>query len=249
LKNDMQSAHVICGDAISAMRGLIHGQVFDGIITDPPYASGGQSLSERQQPTANKYTNTKRNCPIPNFEGDSLDQRSWTRWMTEVLRAGRDLCKPGAVLCAFVDWRQLPALTDALQWAGWIWRGIVVWDKNNSRPQRGRFRQQAEFVVWASNGSLPVDRPVPVMPGVYSVKPPVSNTRRHQTEKPLSLMCELVRICVPGGRILDPFCGSGTTLHAALLEGYSAVGVECSKHYATVAKERLKELAMKNTLV
>ena len=41
-----------------------------------------------------------------------------------------------------IDWRQLPAASDALQWAGWIWRGTAVWDKGNSRPQKGRFRQQ-----------------------------------------------------------------------------------------------------------
>ena len=140
----------------------------------------------------------------------------------------------------FADWRQLPALTDALQWAGWLWRGIVVWDKTNSRPQRGRFRQQTEFVVWGSNGALAVDRPVPVLPGIFRAMPPTQADRRHQTEKPLALMRELVRICVPGGRILDPFCGSGTTLEAAVLEGYRAVGIDYSEYFAMVAKERVQ---------
>ena len=67
----------------------------------------------------------------------------------------------------FIDWRQLPAATDALQWAGWIWRGTAVWDKGNSRPQKGRFRQQAEYIVWGSNGDMPINRPVPCLPGVF----------------------------------------------------------------------------------
>lgn len=67
----------------------------------------------------------------------------------------------------FIDWRQLPAATDALQWAGWIWRGTAVWDKGNSRPQKGRFRQQAEYIVWGSNGDMPISRPVPCLPGVF----------------------------------------------------------------------------------
>jgi len=235
------SIQIFRGDALAVMRGM-YKPMFDAIITDPPYSSGGRTLTEKQKGTANKYTNAKRHCTIPDFDGDNLDQRSWTRWMAEVLRAGREICKPGAVLCVFVDWRQLPALTDAVQWAGWCWRGIVVWDKANSRPQRGRFRQQTEYIVWASNGPLAMDRPVPVLPGIYRVTPPTQADRRHQTEKPLELMRELVKICVPGGRVLDPFCGSGTTLEAAVLEGYSAVGVEYSRHYVEVARERLREV-------
>lgn len=236
---DNKAPHIFRGDALAVMRGMA-GQLFDAIITDPPYASGAPTLSGRQQSTAEKYTNSKQNCKMPDFSGDTLDQRSWTRWMAETLSLARERAKPGAVCCVFCDWRQLPSLTDALQWAGWCWRGVVVWDKTNSRPQLGRFRQQTEYIVWGSNGALPVDRPVPVLPGIYRVMPPTHANRLHQTEKPLELMQNLVRICVPGGLILDPFCGSGTTLHAALLEGYRAVGIEFSPHYANLARERLR---------
>lgn len=70
----------------------------------------------------------------------------------------RAACKPGAPICVFIDWRQLPALACAMQWAGWIWRGVAVWDKMTSRPQKGRYRQQAEFMVWGSNGPMPLQR-------------------------------------------------------------------------------------------
>ena len=240
MKTDVLSAQVVRGDALEVMRG-IERETFDAIITDPPYSSGGNSLTEKQQSTASKYTGSKHRCKIPDFEGDTLDQRSWTRWMAEILRAGKEICKPSAVLCVFSNWRQLPALTDAIQWAGWLWRGIVVWDKSSARPQRGRFRQQTEYIAWSSNGPLPLDRPVPVLPGIYHVTPPTQADRRHQTEKPLGLMRDLVKICVPGGRILDPFCGSGTTLEAAMLEGYEAMGIEYSEHFAEVARERVLE--------
>ena len=116
---------------------------------------------------------------------------------------------------------------------------MVVWDKTNSRPQRGRFRQQTEFIVWGSNGSLLAERGVDVLPGLFQHPNVPEQERWHQTQKPLALMRQLVRLCVPGGRILDPFCGSGTTLEAAALEGYRAIGIEYSKHYAGVARERL----------
>lgn len=234
--------HVFHGDAHEVMREHLQGMQIDALITDPPYSSGAATLSDRQKSTAVKYTNNADKCQIPDFAGDTLDQRSWTHWMASLLQAGRELAKPGAVCCVFIDWRQLPSLTDALQWAGWCWRGTVVWDKTNSRPQRGRFRQQTEYVVWGSNGALPADRPVPVLPGLYSVKPPTQGNRLHQTQKPLDLMRQLVRICEPGGLILDPCCGSGTTLCAAKLEGYRAIGIEYSRHYAGVARKRVAAL-------
>ena len=120
---------------------------FDAVITDPPYASGGRTQAEKSKATAKKYSSMGGNAP-PDFDGDAKDQRSWTRWAAEWLYLARRASKPGAPVCMFIDWRQLPCASDALQWAGWIWRGIAVWDKGNSRPQKGRFRQQAEYIVW-----------------------------------------------------------------------------------------------------
>ena len=173
------------------------------------------------------------------FEGDAKDQRSWTRWVAEWLYEARKVCKPGAPVCMFIDWRQLPAASDALQWAGWIWRGTAVWDKGNSRPQKGRFRQQAEYIVWGSNGDMPISRPVPCLPGVFQYGNP--QRRIHLTEKPLQLMRDVVKIVEPGGHLLDPFAGSGSTILAALLEGYSATGIEVSDAYASLAKERIEK--------
>ncbi len=53
-------------------------------------------------------------------------------------------------------------------------------------------------------------------------------------------MRDIVKITEPGGRILDPFAGSGTTVLAAVLEGYSCVGIELSDQYAKLAVERLE---------
>jgi len=102
----------------------------------------------------------------------------------------------------FIDWRRLPAMTDALQWAGWTWRGVLAWDKINSRPQRGRFRQQAEFVVWGSNGAMPLGRDAPVLPGVFRQSMPSHSKRIHQTERPIEVMREMIQIVEPGEIIL-----------------------------------------------
>ena len=53
-------------------------------------------------------------------------------------------------------------------------------------------------------------------------------------------MRDVVQICGPGGRILDPFAGAGTTVLAAVQEGYEAVGIEMSDAYFQLSTERLK---------
>jgi site-specific DNA-methyltransferase (adenine-specific) len=240
IDHSFTGAEIIHGDTLHVIRSFPDG-LLGGIITDPPYASGASTQNGKQQSTGTKYSSAKSETMLPDFEGDSKDQRSWTRWMAEWLSEARRACKPGAPICLFIDWRQLPCMSDALQWAGWIWRGTLVWDKTNCRPQRGRFRQQAEFVVWGSNGSMPSDRKAPVLPGVFRQAMPASGKRIHQTEKPLEVMREMVHIVEPGGIILDPFAGAGTTVLAAKLEGYPAIGIEVTAHYAAAAQKRIAE--------
>lgn len=62
----------------------------------------------------------------------------------------------------------------------------------------------------------------------------------HPTVKPTELMRYLCRLITPpGGLVLDPFMGSGSTGKAALLEGFSFVGIELSEEYAEIAKRRI----------
>ena len=60
------------------------------------------------------------------------------------------------------------------------------------------------------------------------------------TVKPLELMRWLVRLVTPpGGRVLDPFAGSGTTLLAAEAEGREAVGIEQDAKHCAIIRARL----------
>jgi site-specific DNA-methyltransferase (adenine-specific) len=153
----------------------------------------------------------------------------------------RIIVKPGGVAAIFTDWRQLGALFDAIQWGGWVLRGVVPWDKQNARPQPARPRQQCEFIVWASNGPLSISRAAPYLPGLLSCPAPATSKRSHQTEKPLPMMRQLVHICEDGGRIIDPFAGSGTTICAAALEGFSGLGIKISTYHAKKAQARLEK--------
>jgi site-specific DNA-methyltransferase (adenine-specific) len=62
----------------------------------------------------------------------------------------------------------------------------------------------------------------------------------HPTVKPLALMRWLVRLVTPpGGTVLDPFTGSGTTGAAAALEGFDFIGIEREPEYALIAEARV----------
>lgn len=64
------------------------------------------------------------------------------------------------------------------------------------------------------------------------VERPVVDGIAHPTVKPLALMRYLVRLVTPpGGVVLDPFLGSGTTLEAALLGGFDCWGIEREESY------------------
>ena len=71
-------------------------------------------------------------------------------------------------------------------------------------------------------------------------RPTLNDGSFHPTVKPLTLMRWLVRLVTPpDGTVLDPFTGSGTTLEAALLEGFHAIGIEQNPDYLPLIRQRL----------
>ena len=63
----------------------------------------------------------------------------------------------------------------------------------------------------------------------------------HETLKSVEFMRWMLKlICPPGGTVLDPFCGSGTTGIAAVLEGFNFVGIELRPHHAENARKRIQ---------
>lgn len=72
-------------------------------------------------------------------------------------------------------------------------------------------------------------------------------TKRHPTEKPVNLLRQLIESSsVMDEVVLDPFCGVGSTLVAAKLEGRRAVGIEISEAFCAIAADRLRTVEKSN---
>lgn len=63
----------------------------------------------------------------------------------------------------------------------------------------------------------------------------------HETVKPIALMEKLVKLVTPeNGVLLDPFSGSGTTLEAAMIHNFDAIGIEREEKYIPLIQSRLE---------
>lgn len=209
----------------------------DMLLTDPPYCSGGLHKAARTNSPGKKYMHSTSQGLHEDFDFDNMDQRAWIHWCQDWLDGAYPAMKAGGLVVCFIDWRQLPALTDVIQAAGFLLQGIAVWDKTAGRfrPRNGGFAQQAEFIVWASKGKLPACDVY--LPGVFQSR--LQLPKRHMTEKPLEMAREIVRLVPPGGTVLDLFSGSGTFLVAAKEAGLNWTGCEVNPRYYETGQERL----------
>lgn len=62
---------ILHGDTLKLVKAFQPG-IFDAVITDPPYASGGTKQNERNRTTNQKYSSMKAENALPDFDGDSV---------------------------------------------------------------------------------------------------------------------------------------------------------------------------------
>jgi site-specific DNA-methyltransferase (adenine-specific) len=237
----MQNIRIEAGDGPRQILSMLDGRRFNALITDPPYSSGGAFRGDRARPASAKY-NSHEIRPEDDYSGDGMDQRAWASWVTGWMSDLRQAAAPRAFAIIFIDWRQLPTLTDAVQHAGWIWQGLGTWSKLHGRPHLGRLSNDAEHFVFATNGPA---RALPAgiggyLPSVLAHSPVHPRVRFHPAQKPVPLMLDLLRLCVPGDLVVDPFVGSGSTAVACARRGLDFLGADLDQKWVDVARRRVE---------
>ena len=231
---DDGTVRIYHGDVLAVLAELV--DVVDVVIADPPYSSGGRTVVERRRSTSDKYQSSDAKTKLPDFTGDSRDQHGHAYWCALWLSGALNVARAGAAAFVWTDWRQLAATSDALQAGGWVWKGVTVWRKTQSRPVRGRFRLDTEFTVWGSNGEFAIADDV-YPSSVVDASPP--RQRKHTAQKPLEAYHHLLAIAPANSLVLDPFTGSGSALVAAREAGHRAIGIEIDERYCEIAANRL----------
>jgi site-specific DNA-methyltransferase (adenine-specific) len=210
------------------------------VITDPPYGSGGFTVKDRCKSSKTKYVTSAASYQktLPDIDGDALHPKSWEALMQAACAVARRVLAEGGILAMFIDWRNKPALQGIIEASGLTLRGIVVWDKGlGSRPIKNGFRNQAEYLLWATQGPMPNRSDTVYLPGVLR-HTSMTTGKVHITQKPLALMEDIIPICPPGGLVFDMFMGAGTTGVAALKHGRRFIGCESVGRYFDTAVER-----------
>ena len=216
----------------------------DAIVTDPPYSSGGMYRSDRANSTDGKYQiSHETNRSYGTFSGDNRDQRSFEKWVDTWASSALRLVPEGGGIGVFIDWRNVACVIDAIQIAGWVYRGLTPWHKGSDlRPNKGWFRRNVEFIVWGSAGPLETGPTAQgdCWDGFFSARVN-DGDKQHQTGKPLALLRQMLSVRPEWSSYLDPFMGSGTTLIAAKELGHRAIGIEIEERYCEIAAKRLAQ--------
>lgn len=139
---------------------------------------------------------------------------------------------------------------DAIEAAGARYKRACFWIKPDAPPQfNGQgpaFAVEAFVTAWSGSGPSKWNGGGRRNYFVHATNPPERRARktadRHPTEKPLSLMREIVALFSnPGDLVLDPFMGSGTTGVACIEEGRRFIGIERDPAFFDMARARLAD--------
>lgn len=241
LPTEREPVKVVEGDCLDLLPRLPAASI-GAVVTDPPYSSGGAFRGDRTASTITKCVQggSRSVERRTDFGGDTRDQRAFFAWCSLWLSAARVATAPGGALCCFIDWRQLPVMTDAVQAGGWTWRNLATWWKPGVRMQRGRFSGSAEYVVYGTNGGNDSDGEYSPQ-NVFACQPVPGEQKSHIAEKPVEVMRWVLSVTPPGSLILDPFGGSGATALACLRLGRRCLVVEQDPAYCDLIRRRVAE--------
>lgn len=217
--------NVIHGDSREALRDLPDASV-DSCVCDPPYALASM---------------------VDRFGGanwDTGDTAFDPAFWVEVLR----VLKPGAHLVAFGGTRTFHRLVCAIEGSGFEIRDQLAWlfgsgfPKSHNQPGGWgtALKPAHEPICLARKPLIGTVAANMQAHGTGALNIDASRIATDDGLKPVDLMAYLVKLVTPpGGLVLDPFAGSGTTGMACMREGFRAVLIEREADYVEDIKRRI----------
>jgi site-specific DNA-methyltransferase (adenine-specific) len=196
----------------------------DALITDPPFGVGFKYASHDDRPDA--------------YED------GYGAWLWRIIEAAEAILTPGAPV--FI-WQASPNVRRFTEWFPRDWR-LFVAAKNfvQMRPTAMQWSYDP-VIVWWKAGAKPwsdgtASRDFHIANTAPVVATPNNLEKAHPCPRPVDQMSHVViQWCRPGGTVLDPFMGSGTTGVAAVSLGRSFVGIEKDAAYFDIARRRLEK--------
>ena len=228
---------IICDDTLSALKNIPN-ETIDMGVTSPPY---------------NKQENKKgwlvKNVKY-NTVSDKLSESDYQKQQIQVLNELYRTIKLGGSFFYNhkIRWER-GELIHPMSWlaqTNWTIRQEIVWDRNLAANIRGwRFWQVEERIYWLYK---PVnDKKIgkellskhAKLTSIWRFMPESKNP--HPAPFPLTLPLRAIYAIMDDnkGTIIDPYAGSGTTLLAAKLLGHDYIGIDISKEYIDMAKDRI----------
>ena len=215
LLGEQQANTVLQGDCINVMRELPSGGV-DFVLTDPPYLAHYRSRDGRT--VAND------------------DNATWLKpAFVEIFRV---LCRDSFCV-SFYGWHQADKFITAWREAGFRLAGHLTFTKHYPSTERFlKYHHENAYLLAKGNPPQPTQRIPDVLEWKYS------GNKLHPTQKPLCVLTPLIQsFSRPGDIVLDPFCGSGSTLLAAKLSCRQFIGIELDARYCQIARDRQRAKA------
>jgi DNA modification methylase len=231
---ELGAHRLICGDSTEAkvLERLLDGRQVDAVFTDPPYAIYGSSTG---------------------LAAEVADDKMVRPFFREALRAAARSLKPFGHAYVCCDWRSWASWWEVGKGTGLQAKNMIVWDKGGSglgNNYANTHELLAFFAMIPKRVRMTVDvsgqRPVLDSNVWRMARVPAGEDRVHNAQKPVELVTRaLTNSTEPGERVLDLFCGSGTTIVAAEHEGRAALAVEIDPAWCDVTVARWERVTGK----